>query len=187
MTRVVGLDVSLTGTGVALFDITDDPDYRSARVEVIETKGKKGATLWERRVRLRTIADSIEQIIYQDNLQPNLAVIEAPSYGSMHGSQHDRSGLWWMVVEMLMSFGIDVGSVPPQTRAKYATGKGNASKDAVLVAVVKAFPDLPIENNNVADAVALAAMGARHLGFALDDDTTTQAKLEAMGGAAWMT
>ena len=59
--------------------------------------------------------------------------------------------------------------VPASSRAKYATGRGNAGKDEVLLAVSRRYPHAPIVNNDQADAVALAAMGARLLGEPIED------------------
>ena len=59
--------------------------------------------------------------------------------------------------------------VPPKTRAKYATGNGGADKRAVLAAVRAAYPQFTIRNDNEADAVVLAAIGARSLGHPIDD------------------
>ena len=52
--------------------------------------------------------------------------------------------------------------VPPALLKKYATGRGNAAKDEVLAAVVRRYPHADINGNDIADAVVLAAMGARH-------------------------
>ena len=59
--------------------------------------------------------------------------------------------------------------VPPSCRAKYATGKGNAGKDEVLLAASRRYPHAPIVGNDDADAVVLAAIGARLLGEPVED------------------
>ena len=98
-------------------------------------------------------------------------MLEAPSYGSATGSQHDRSGLWWMTYHRIVAstVGVTVLPVAPTVRAKYATGKGNASKDAVLAAAVRRYPDIDITGNDIADAVILMAIGCRLLGKPIDD------------------
>jgi Holliday junction resolvasome RuvABC endonuclease subunit len=185
---VLGIDASLTGTAIVVVDIDEETGtYTIVSSDLIETKGSKSATLRERFVRLRTIADTVEHLAWQGDFAPDLAVIEAPSYGSSHGHAHDRSGLWWLIVDTLLGFGVRVASVPPQTRAKYATGKGNAGKDAVLAAVVRGYPEFEVDNNNVADATVLTAMGCRFMGFPLEDGDLSQQRLDAMSGAAWLT
>lgn len=177
MSGVIGLDLSLTGTGVALAHkgIVFDTDC-------IKTTGKKGDNLAERLARLELIRVTIMERAW--GIEPDLAVIEAPSYGSKFGSQHDRSGLWWLVVKSLGDAGVPVATVSPNGRAKYGTGKGNAPKDEVLAAVVRNYPNVAVDNNNVADAVLLAAMGARHLGKPVEA-SLPKPNLAAMDGAAW--
>ena len=71
----------------------------------------------------------------------------------------------------------------PQSRAKYATGRGNAPKDQVLAATIKRYPHLDIIDNNAADAVLLASAGLRVLGSAYPNETITNTKcLEALKG-----
>ena len=168
---VVGLDLSLTSTGIAIIDTG-----ASATVTRITSKppatprGPNGKplppTLQQRTDRLTGLRDRIFTMLkYAD-----LIVIETPAYSSKTGSTHDRSGLWWLVVEKLDYQGrYDVAEVSTTGRTKYATGKGNASKDSVLAAVVRRYTDVPVEGNDEADALILAAMGARHLGHPIDD------------------
>lgn len=152
--RVVGVDLSLTSTGLAA----------PAGLDTLLSRGRKGDGLDSRGSRLREIRDGVLDWC----TGADLVVIEAPSYGPGHGSKHDRSGLWWLVVTRLMSWESTViAEVPPANRAKYATGKGNAAKDQVLAAVVRRFPMFEIDDNNQADALVLMAMGLDHLGWPL--------------------
>lgn len=174
--KVMGIDLSLTSTGVAL--AANAAIVGSSR---IQTTGKRADTLVQRQERLDGITTKIMGLVQV--YQPDLVVIESPSYGSQHGSQHDRSGLWWLVVDSIISNGTPLATVTPNGRAKYATGKGNAGKDAVLAAVVKQYAEVEVTGNDVADAVVLAAMGSRHLGYAFDG--LSEAHLSAMDGASW--
>ena len=70
---------------------------------------------------------------------------------------------------------------PPTSRATYATGKDNAGKDAVLAAVVRRYPDVDVTGNDEADALVMAAMGARLLGHPLED-SLPQSHLRALAG-----
>jgi crossover junction endodeoxyribonuclease RuvC len=152
-TYVVGLDLSLTGTGIST------PDG----VRLVESKGAKAATLADRAHRL----DSLMRKILRDCSAADLVVIEQPAFSRTQGSQHDRSGLWWLVVSSLIYAGVPVAEVTPSGRAKYATGKGNAGKDAVLGEVIRRFPGYTDSNNNTADAYVLMAMGLEHVGHPL--------------------
>src|SRR5690606_742936 len=97
-----------------------------------------------------------------------MVVIEAPAYSRATGSATDRAGLWWAVYDTLAESCV-VLPVMPNVRAKYATGKGNAGKDAVLAAAVRRYPSIDISGNDTADAVVLMAIGRRLLGEPIDD------------------
>lgn len=113
--------------------------------------------------------------------EADLVVVEQPAFSRSTGSMHDRSGLWWLAVAKLRSLDRPVVEVTPTARAKYATGKGNAGKDAVLAAVVRRYPDVEVTGNDEADALVLAAMGARWAGHPIDDPPKTHlAALEAV-------
>jgi crossover junction endodeoxyribonuclease RuvC len=160
--RVVGLDSSLTGFGVA----------RSidGRIEtrVIKSTGYADASLADRIDRVRSIVRRVTEFALEgyepaEGEPMPLFPIEQPAYSKTQGHMHDRSGVWWMVVHILAKSGAVV-EVAPTTLKRYATRKGNSPKDAVLAAAVRTFPDVRIEENNTADAVWLMAMGLRRLG-----------------------
>jgi Holliday junction resolvasome RuvABC endonuclease subunit len=158
MRGITGIDLSLTSTGVVT--IRDGV----ITIDRVRSKGAAGASLQERASRLFKLATDITRYAERGDL----VVIEAPAFSRSNPGMHDRSGLWWLVVDNLSDV-CDVVEVAPSARAKYATGKGNAGKDEVLAAVVRRYPDAPVGNNDEADALVLAAMGARHLGEPIDD------------------
>lgn len=163
-TRVIGLDLSLTCTGLVI------ADGKRVGVRLIRSK-PLGTALIDRKRRLQGIADGIWQSWER---VPDLVVVEAPIMAaasrSSSGSAHDRSGLWWRIVDTLIAGCIPVLEVPPACRAKYATGKGNASKGAVIDAVARRYPDVPTGgDDNLADALILAAIGRRLLADPLED------------------
>lgn len=170
--RVVGLDLSLTGTGVAVID------EGGIHTQLITSKGRKDASLLDRSHRLRAIRNEIIRLIPERAL----VVVEQPAYSQTGGAHHDRSGLWWLIIDHVADFQ-PVVEVAPGTLKKYATGKGTAGKDEMLAAAIRRYPDVEILNNNVADAMHLAAMGARHLGCPLEADTVKIA--EAMAVPRW--
>lgn len=171
--RIVGIDPSLTGTGIAIVE-----DGR-VTVRTVKSKGTAGDGLVDRRLRLRYLADSA----LHDAMCADLLVIEAPAYNSRTGHQHDRSGLWWLLVERALGNYVHVAEVTTGGVKRYATGKGNAGKDAVLLAVARRFPDVAVTDNNQADALILAAMGARHLGQPID--SMPQAHCAALESVRW--
>lgn len=176
MTLILGIDPSLTATGLARFDTLDrlviDTWTRGA-------KGHVGDTLGQRMHRLDDLVDSITAV------EADVVVIEGPSLAQKaQRGTFDRAGLWWLLVARLFSQGRTVIEVPPSTLKKYATGKGNAAKGEVVIAATRRYPQAMSRNDNEADAVVLAAMGARATGRPIDDDLPAR-HLEAMGAVQW--
>jgi hypothetical protein len=161
----VGLDLSLTAAGIAT------PRGLFTEGET----GRKGATLAQRRDRLnrqtarvldRVLGDPFDEAVATP--PPLVVAIESPAQHMTTGHQHDRSGLWWRVVHELSTWtDVHVVEVSPSARAKYATGKGNAAKSAVLAAVIRRYPEELVSNDNEADALVLRAMVLDHFGFPL--------------------
>ncbi|MEU1309440.1 hypothetical protein ABZ419_11170 [Streptomyces cinnamoneus] len=148
--RVAGLDISLTGTGIA----TAGGTIR------VPTKGRRNDSLAARRNRIKLIAD----VVVTKVGDVDLAAVEGPvSYSQPGGSTWDRAGLWWQVVDRLIGRGIPVAVVPPTCRAKYATGHGGARKAAVMEAAQRRYGAI-LGSDDEADAVILRAMGLHFLG-----------------------
>lgn len=159
--RIVGLDLSLTSSGVA---VLADGEVTVSRVRSV---GKKGDSLLARGRRLNRL--KVQLLDLCDGA--DLVVIEGPAMNvsaSASGAVHDRGGLWWLVVHSLIASGVPVMEIAPRVRAKYATGKGNAAKDAVFAAVLRRYTEVPIANNDEADAVVMVAIGARVLGVPIE-------------------
>jgi crossover junction endodeoxyribonuclease RuvC len=96
--------------------------------------------------------------------------LEGPSYASAGSATHDIAGNWWLLYDWLTyQEGYDVTVIPPATVKTYATGKGNAAKDAVMAAAIRRYPETDIPGNDIADAVVLLAIGCRLQGQPLED------------------
>lgn len=147
---VLGLDLSLTGTGVA-GDGWADTIKPPTKLRGVDRMAYIRGALLDR---------------YLSGV--DLVVVEGPSYGSQAGQagHHERAGLWWLVRYALWARGTATGVVPPASLKLYAAGRGNAGKDDVLRAVVRRFGWFE-GDNNAADALVLAAMGHDHLGAPL--------------------
>lgn len=170
MTDVVGLDPSLTSTGIAVHS----PGVETL-LHTVASKGKKGASWIERHARLCTLREQIVDRI------PSSSVVfmESPSYSSTSTSSHDRSGLWWHLYDGLHLRGCVIVPVSPAQRMMYATSKGNSAKDAVMAAAIRRYSRLDIKNNDEADAVILMALGLRALGRPIED-SLPQSHLRAL-------
>lgn len=178
--KIVGLDLSLASTGLAVAD-----ELGVIEVGQIRTK-PTGDDLVARRERLRAIRTELRPWLRG----ADLVVVEGLAYASRSPHATERAGLWWLVVDHLIGNGAPVAVVSPTSRAKYATGKGNAGKDQVLAAVVRRYPDVEVTGNDQADALILAAMGARSLGRPIEAGGITglpKTHLDAMTKVAWIT
>lgn len=157
--KVLGFDLSLTRTGVALMDegiITRWDEYKTS-------PDKEQESYRDTLCRVGSIVDGIEIDWLGWEGYYDLAVIEGPSFGSRNGKPHERAHLWWETFKSLANHGIPVATVAPATRAKFITGNGRADKKAVLEAVRnKVCPECP--NHDVADAMVLAYMGSARVG-----------------------
>lgn len=184
---MAGLDLSLTGTGVAVVDTT----WRWAPLLFLEgSPPPEDAPGYDRpdvAARAERIAVLAERIVADlGHLPLDLAVLEGPSLHSRHGQPHERSGLWWAVAEGLRFAGVPLAEVAPTARALYATGAGNAHKQSVLAASVATY-QLRTRNHNIADAMILAAMGARHLGQPIEARPLNARQIGALDRALWPT
>lgn len=163
--RVIGLDLSITATGVAL------PDGELLTIGGPAAHGDR---------RLTAIAARIEHAI-QDHW-PHLAVIEdLPTHA--HGS--GVTGMVHGVVRLtLLRRGIPYALVTPATLKKYATGNGGAGKPDLRMELYKRA-GLDIRDDNQVDAAWLRAAGLDHLG--VPPLPMPQANRAALGKVAWPT
>lgn len=165
--KILGVDPSLTSTGEAVIwsGKNRPPAIATRRIESAPPKRARGdkrpATLPERAARIRAIASDATSAF-----APDLAVVEAPSYGSQGASTWDRAWLWGNIVHRLLDSGVPVAIVPPATRALWATGSGKAGKSPIAVHMSRMWPDLDPDSvsDDEWDAVALASIGAQKLG-----------------------
>jgi hypothetical protein len=162
---ITALDLSLTGTGIARIGTV------TVSVETVRCPKLVGNE------RLHLI---IDRCIRAGVPGADLFVIEGPAYGKQGGQagHHERAGLWWLVAHSLWCANIPYVVITPSARAKYATGKGNASKAEVMAGAIKRYGHLvELRDDNQCDAVILGAMAADHYG-------ETLAKVPALNATA---
>jgi crossover junction endodeoxyribonuclease RuvC len=91
---------------------------------------------------------------------PDLVVMETPAFSRSGGGAHERAWLWWELYGYLATHHIPTALMGTGQRCTYATGKGNASKEAVVDAVARRWPAWETQgDNNLADAVVFMAAG----------------------------
>lgn len=172
---VVGLDTSLTATGIAsshgwceLAGYTDKkrPITKLPHAERVNA--------------LVRLAGEVLDLVGH----PDMVVIETPAYAQSGGGAHERGWLWWELYRRLASREVPVALVTPQQRMLYATGKGSGGKGGVIDAVARRWPAFTTNgNDNLADAVALMAAGMDALGHALVP--MPAANRAALNAVAW--
>jgi Holliday junction resolvasome RuvABC endonuclease subunit len=140
VTRVLGLDLSLTATGYAVDEET---------VGVLRSKARGPRRLAEIRNFILELASDSE-----------IVVLEGYSYASQNQA-HQVGELGGVIRLGLYSTHVPYAEVAPAAVKKFATGKGNADKDRVLAAAIRRFA-FEGDDNNAADAWILRAMGLVH-------------------------
>ena len=151
--KVAGVDPSIASTGVGWIT--------AYRVQTARIRSKAvGQSLDDQLDRLTSQAANVVEIV--GNLMPDLIVIEGPSHNSTSSSAHMVAGYWWLLVRGLRDWA-PVAVVPPATLKKFTTSNGRADKADMVAAVLEGF-DLDVKDDE-ADALALAVMGAEHLGM----------------------
>ncbi|QLJ06791.1 hypothetical protein HZZ00_37825 (plasmid) [Streptomyces sp. NEAU-sy36] len=177
---VIGIDPSLTGTGIASSNgWCDVIGYKKTRSK---DPGITQLPHAERLTAMRALVDQVTTTIGS----PHLAVMELPAPSRSGGGAHERGWFWWQIYNHLTANEIPVGLLTPNARALYATGKGTAAKGAVIDSITRRFPDWATEgNDNAADAVALMAAGRDWLGHPITDLPKTHRA--ALDKAVWPT
>jgi crossover junction endodeoxyribonuclease RuvC len=172
---VIGLDTSLTATGIA---------SSNGWCHVVGwTDKKRPLTKLPHTERLAAMEEVRRDIILHIG-QPDLAVLETPALSRAGGGGHERGWLWWEIYSHLISHNIPVGLVSTNQRMLYATGKGTATKNVIVDAVARRWPDWPTGgNDNAADAVVLMAAGRDALGHPITP--MPQANRAAITKAVW--
>lgn len=116
--RIMGLDLSITATGVCrpdrtTYTIKTKAADRDARITVI--RDRIAEELWD-----------VDLVVLED-FPARLQAAAAKAIGITHGS----------VRQVLMDFGVPYVVVPPSTLKSYATDNGGCDKAAMILAAYK--------------------------------------------------
>jgi crossover junction endodeoxyribonuclease RuvC len=164
--NIIALDLSLTSSGVSF----------GSQLNLITTN-KRGAE------RLFHISSEIMKLVVAQNITH--AVIEGYSFASRNSQAHSIGELGGCVRMRLWENGIPYVEVPPTSRAKFATGKGNASKGEVISAI-SAKTGIVFAGsggNDMCDAWVLMEMAQARLG--LSEWSWSKTQLEALDKVDW--
>ena len=175
---ILGIDYSLRCTGLAVLLGDGSTDTCTVRTTGDDGSVKSVAE------RLMFIADRIET--WADLSDEDTIVMEDLLHHAPSAHRGKIAGGFWQVAARVAPLVNDpVILVAPKTRAKYATGNGGAGKKAVLEQVTARYPQFDVGgDDNIADAVALVAIGARILDRPIDPDLpdTNLSALRALKG-----
>ena len=164
--RFIGLDLSLTSTGVSVDGATFSIKPKTRGVE-----------------RLVEISERV--VNHAINSKCSAAIIEGYSFGSKFSRAHSLGELGGVVKVALYKAGFLVVEVPPKCRAKFATGNGNSNKEDVLRSLMGQFPArFNLEcGNDECDAWVLEQMAYAKLGESTHE--WSKAQLTALEKVDW--
>ena len=114
--NVMGLDLSLTSTGVSINGATSTIAVKATGPE-----------------RLSMISEKVLDLICEHLV--DVVCVEGYSFASRNSQAHSIGELGGCVRMRLWESGIPFVVVPPTSRAKFATGRGNASKGEVISSI----------------------------------------------------
>lgn len=160
---ILALDLSLTCTGVCL-------NGETSRISYPKQRGGP---------RIDSIAADVSDLC--DGV--DLAVIEGYSFGSKGRSVFDIAELGGVIRRVLRLKRVPYVDIPPSVLKKYATGKGNSPKDAMIAAAIRRF-GFEGSDNNEADARLLWCMARHAYGVPVVD--VPKVHIEALRKVVWL-
>lgn len=147
---VIGIDPSLNSTGIAARRLG------LAFANCVGSQGYKGLK------RIAYVRDAISK--YLDVYRPSLVAFEGYALGFRGKSNtiFDLGELGGTLKLLILERGIDILLVPPTSLKLFATGKGNADKDQVSVAIGESL-GVSYATSDQYDASGLLMMGEAYL------------------------
>ena len=150
----LGLDLSCTASGVVALTQVGDGLPSIVIEHELKPKGLAGAE------RNRWIATEVMTRVHE--LKPDLIVLEGYGLNLQHPSSIVPLGELGGVIRFCLHIdGLSWFDPRPSEMKKFATGKGNANKEIVMLEVYKRW-GFSAKTNNTADAYVAAAMGLAH-------------------------
>ena len=142
--KILALDLSLTGTGLASYDH-----------EVTFSTLRPPKTAKDGMPRMHWILDEIKAAV--SKLRPFVVVMEEMAFAA-HDRGHERAGLAFLVRYFLWTCQIPYVLVAPTTLKKFTSGSGKAEKSMMILEVFKRW-GYSAKNDNEADALSLLRIG----------------------------
>lgn len=143
VSQVVGLDLSLTGTGISVCDISSE----SFQLSTLDTSKLTGLK------RMEFIRNSVMEKMDK----ASFVVMEDFAFSRGTGA-YSLGGLGYLVRWSLWSKKMPFILVKPNQLKKFLTGKGNVDKNVMLKEVYKKW-NFDLDDDNQADALVLSQIG----------------------------
>jgi Holliday junction resolvasome RuvABC endonuclease subunit len=165
--KVMGLDLSLTGTGLVIVD----EDGTLVVSELLKSKPSGDRPLDEL-VRIQKIVGRIEAFIEEHS--PSSVFIENLAFMARNTTALVQlSGLSFMVRDMLSRRGIPFFLIAPTSLKKFITSSGKGDKNLMLLEVYKQYNHSFLEDNTC-DSFCLCACGLAFHGKPINKLTVGQ-------------
>lgn len=140
-----GIDLSLTGTGLASFS----EEGSLSGLTTFRPTIKEGIA------RIDEIVNRVARLLIG---RDDLVVIEGLAFMSQTPSALERTGLWYLITHRLWQQHVQYVAVSPLSLKKFVTGSRNAEKQHMLMQVYKRW-GIEAADDNQADAYSLARIG----------------------------
>lgn len=165
---VVGIDMSLTKTGIVILDDTENV------VSQIVKSPAAPRDVKSRMHRFRQIVRDISAVVIDAN--PVVICIEAYAFSRNMSGHSDLVEAGGLLRSHLVFHGYTLYEVPPTTLKKWGAGSGKGDKTPMIAAMVKRY-GVMFETNDEYDAYGLARMAKQIAGI---EPPATAAQREAI-------
>jgi crossover junction endodeoxyribonuclease RuvC len=151
MSKIIGLDLSMCESGITVLN--------NGRAEsfLVKSKKPKDNTPTNELIRVLKIVKDIKEFIVGKEV--SLVLIEGLAFCARNTSALVQlSALNYMIREVCFTHEIPFIMVAPTSAKKFATGRGNAKKDEIMLEVYKRWK-VSFSNDNLCDSYVLSKIG----------------------------
>lgn len=168
MNSILGLDLSLSGTG---WSVSTGSDIKTGVI----TPGRKLAGV----ERLLCLREKLVSVILENHLRGRCSAF-VEEYAFSASGRTFGIGEWGGIARcVLADWGIDVWTVSPGTLKKFVTSKGNVDKNQILLGVYRRW-GVEFQSDDAADSYALCRLGRLHQKMEPDGKPWDQSCVEAI-------
>ena len=149
MITILGLDQSMTSTGAVILDFIPRMSEQGGGIDNVEDyriiQTSKGSEDWVADTLTRSNQKACELMELIEEYQPRYICIEAPSLASKGNATRTLPMLFGYLLAKLepymTQYNVELITVAPTSLKKFATGRGNASKDEMVLAIADKDPE----------------------------------------------